>query len=226
MEFYMLGLIHRAKEGPSLLKDWLSRLRPELVTVEVSNYGLTFRKTYGEQYKRMILEAAERLKLRGLEIDERAKRQLLSFFDIPYEFAVPEEYAKTNGAYLFPVDMGLFSYLYLRRVERCIRTSELESLLKEGTVMEDEREKTRARLCFERGIRTFEYTAEMAHRDRFMARRIRSLVRLLGPETAVHICGWQHLLDPLGVFDDLNPRKVFIHGGTVRLRSGRRNTTL
>ena len=213
----MLGLIHRAKDGPGLLREWLLRLRPQLITVEVSRYALTFRRTHGEAYKNMIEKASEDLRLRGVKIDERARERLLSFFDIPYEFSVCEEYTSTHGGHLFPVDMGLFSAIYLRQIQRQIERSDLEPLLTDGAAYEEEREKTKARLFFEKGIRTFEYTAEMAQRDRLMARRIRSLARSLNPKTTVHVCGWQHLADPFRAFEGLMPRKVFVYGGPVCL---------
>ena len=43
----MLGVIHRDKEGAALLSRWLDYLKPDVITLEFSRYGMMFRKTHG-----------------------------------------------------------------------------------------------------------------------------------------------------------------------------------
>ncbi len=73
------------------------------------------------------------------------------------------------------------------------------------------REKAMARLFLEKGIKTFRYTEEMRLRDRHMSERIAHLVKRHAPSRPAHICGWQHLCDPLGLYAALYPKKAFIH---------------
>jgi hypothetical protein len=73
------------------------------------------------------------------------------------------------------------------------------------------RQKAMARLFLETGIKTLPYTEEMRVRDRLMSQRIGHLVKRHAPSRVVHICGWQHLYDPFGLYTALCPKKAFIY---------------
>ena len=69
------------------------------------------------------------------------------------------------------------------------------------------RQKAMARLFLEKGIKTFPYTEEMRLRDRHMSEKIGHLVKRHAPSRVVHICGWQHLCDPFGLYARASPEK-------------------
>ena len=68
-----------------------------------------------------------------------------------------------------------------------------------------------ARLFFEKGVSLFPYTGQMRARDSHMRDRIQELMESHENARFLHICGWQHLRDPRGLYAPLNPHKVFIH---------------
>ena len=53
------------------------------------------------------------------------------------------------------------------------------------------------------------YTEEMLIRDRYMGRRIGTLLQDNKDKRITHITGWQHLKDPHNVFTPFHPIKVF-----------------
>jgi hypothetical protein len=87
-----------------------------------------------------------------------------------------------------------------------------------GPGLENERhEMAAARLFFEKGLSLFPYTDEMRARDGHMRDRIRSLMESRTTGRFLHICGWQHLSDPHGLYAPLNPRKAFIYDEALRV---------
>ena len=45
--FHILGIIHRDRSNGRIIGDWLNMIRPQLITLEFSRYGLMFRKEKG-----------------------------------------------------------------------------------------------------------------------------------------------------------------------------------
>ena len=66
-----------------------------------------------------------------------------------------------------------------------------------------------ARLYFEKGITTKQYDREMYIRDRYMSAKIQELMERAPDKKFLHVCGWQHLNDPFGLYNPYNPTKVF-----------------
>ena len=92
-KFFMLGVIHRDENGPALLKDWLARIKPDVVTLELSHYGIRFRRELGEQYKRRVGEIVTQLNENGQKYNEEALASLFAYVNTPYEFDVVSAYA-------------------------------------------------------------------------------------------------------------------------------------
>ena len=69
---FLLGVIHRDENGPALLKDWLARIKPDVVTIELSHYGIRFRRELGEEYKRRVGEIVTQLNENGEKYNEEA----------------------------------------------------------------------------------------------------------------------------------------------------------
>ncbi len=207
--FVMLGVIHGERSGRALLEGWLESTGPDMVTLEFSCYGLNFRRAAGTA-KRKVGEAIDELRAEGLRIDEAALDALFAYIDLPLEFTAASEYCARRGAHLFLVDMDRFSSAHLTRMDELIAKENLRVLL-EPDRCKGGRQKAMARLFFEKGIKTFPYTEEMRLRDRHMSGRIGRLIKRYAPSRAVHICGWQHLCDPLGLYTALGPKKAFIY---------------
>jgi hypothetical protein len=189
--FVMLGLIHRDHEGPALLRGWLEAIDPAVITVEFTRHGLDFRRVAGHGDGRSL------------------------FMDIPFEYEVSEAFARQRAVPIYCIDMDLFSHVRLREVVRTTGQRP-EPVSVEEHVGSGGAGKALARLCLQKGVAVPAYTDEMLIRDRYMARKIEVLMRYHGGRRLLHICGWQHLRDPYGVYDRLKPEKVSIYDETLR----------
>ena len=206
----MLGVIHGDRDGKVLLERWLDATGPDMVTLEFSHYGLAFRQALAGALRQKAREAIDELRAEGSRIEDAALDALFSYIDFPLEFTAASEYCDRRGAHLFLVDMDRFSSINLSRMDELIAKENLRMLL-ESDQCKGGRQKAMARLFFEKGIKTFPYTEEMRMRDRHMSERIGHLVKRHAPSRVVHICGWQHLGDPLGLYTALCPKKAFIY---------------
>lgn len=213
-QFIMLGLIHGDTEGMEILARSLEELRPDVITLEFSRYGLHFRQINGDRLKKRLRDT---VRVMGLDAGDRQYppplRSLLSYLSLPYEFTAASDYSRRMGVSLHLVDADLFSWLRLRDIDKVVDRGNLEILMgsPEDSTPETTREKVLAELFFERGIKTSLYTDEMHIRDSLMKDRISLLVRHHGPGRFLHLCGWRHLCDPHDVFGSLKPIKVFMY---------------
>jgi|WetSurMetagenome_2_1015567.scaffolds.fasta_scaffold16718_1 hypothetical protein len=207
----ILGVIHRDRNGAPLLARWLETWRPEIVTLEFSSFGLRFRQINGEALKGRVRQVAAEMRFSGRSVDEGALTAVLDYMDPSFEYSVASAYAAGHDHRLFLVDEDCFSRSKLSDVEELVSRKNLEKLLS-GPIHDGcAAQKARARLFFERGVSTFSYTEEMGARDREMTGKIEALMARHKNARFLHICGWQHLCDPLGLYSSFNPMKVFIY---------------
>lgn len=212
---FMLGVIHRDKEGPSLLRYWLNRIQPDSVTLELSYYGIRFRKKFSEKYTKRIDRIATRCAERSTFYNEDSLSYLLSYIHVPYEYEVVSAYGSEHNIPFYTIDMDFFSYIKLRRIEDLLSEENIEQMLLLTETPNSNLEITAARLFFEKGISLNKYDTEMYIRDRYMSSKIRDLMKYCKNKKFLHVCGWQHLQDPSGVYTPLNPIKVFSHDKTI-----------
>jgi len=213
----MLGVIHRDEKGSQLLLQWLERIMPHIVTLEFSNYGLTFRRKNGKEYKKNIMEVLKKIKGYNRKYNTEALANLLSYADVPYEYKIASRYIKKHGGFLYLIDPDIFSCLKLKNSEELFHPANVEKLLCSGECQRKGNEKAMAKLFFEGGIMVAPYTEEMHTRDRHMRDKISILMRSRKGKRFLHICGWRHLEDPHNLYAPLNPEKVFIYDKTVRI---------
>lgn len=215
--FIMLGVIHRDGEGPALLEDWLNRIGPDVITLELSHYGMRFRREKGEEYRKRILQTAARLEAEGVSADSEALSVLLSYVSIPYEFDVASGYATDHGVPFYLIDMDFFSYVKLASIEDLVSDENVRKTLSGPEGSNGNQEKTMARLYFEKGIKAVPYDREMYIRDRHMGAKIADLMKRHPDKRFLHVCGWQHLQDPSNLYSPFNPIKVFSYDKTFCL---------
>jgi hypothetical protein len=210
-KFFMLGVIHRDAEGPVLLKNWLDRIRPDVITLELSHYGIRFRREFGEEYKERIGRILMQRKERGEPFNKEALSSLLSYVSTPYEYEVASAYAVEHSAPLYLIDMDFFSYVRLRSIEDLLSEKNIEKVLSLTDASDSSQEMTTARLFFEKGIKIAQYDREMCIRDRYMSSKIQDFMKHSNGKRFLHVCGWQHLQDLSNFYFPLNPIKVFSH---------------
>jgi hypothetical protein len=213
----MVGVIHRDAGLEKHLSRWLETVKPDVVTLEFTHHGLVFRQSRGEELVRRVRGVADELVTEGYEIESRALEALLAYIALPLEFTTVSGFAEERGIPFYLVDMGSHSQSYLSRLEELLARDNLVKLLC-GPVPETGRfEMTAARLFFEKGLSLFPYTEEMCARDSHMRDRIGELMESHRAARFLHICGWQHLSDPHGLYAPLNPKKAFIYDETFRV---------
>jgi hypothetical protein len=210
-QFIMLGIIHRDEDGLAILKDWLARIKPDVVTLELSHYGIRFRREFGEEYKRRIDRILMQRKERGEPSNKGALASLLSYISIPYEYEVTSEYAAEKGISFYLIDMDFFSYVKLKSIEDLLSEENIEKMLSLTDAPNGSQEMAAARLYFEKGITIVQYDREMYIRDRYMSSKVQDFMKHSNGKRFLHVCGWQHLQDPSNVYFSLNPIKVFSH---------------
>lgn len=213
----MLGVIHRDEEGPFLLNEWLDRIRPDIITLELSHYGIRFRRELGEAYKERVVRIAANRKERGESCNGEALASLLSYVNIPYEYDRASAYATEHKIPLYLIDMDFFSYMKLRTIEDLVSDENIEIMLADMGGTNGHQEMAAARLYFEKGIKVAQYDREMYIRDRYMSTKIQDLMNGFKGKKFLHVCGWQHLHDPSSLYAQFNPIKVFSHDKTLCL---------
>lgn len=213
--FFMLGVIHRDKYGPVLLKYWLDRIQPDSITLELSHYGMRFRRNFSEEYTRRIDKIIVNRKEKGEPCNEEVMASLLSYVRMPYEYDVVSDYGTEHSIPFYLIDMDFFSYVKLRNIEDLLSEENIDRMFSFPELQNGNLEMTTARLYFEKGIALTRYGKEMYIRDRYMSTKIQDLMKHSNKKRLVHVCGWQHLQDPSGLYNALNPIKVFFHDKTV-----------
>jgi hypothetical protein len=213
----MIGLIHRDAGLGKLLAGWLDSIEPEVITIELSSYGVAFRKSRGEELSGRLMATVQDLRDQGHCIDGKALDTLRAYIALPLEFVIASDFAARRGIPLHLVDLDSYSRSYLDHMEALLDRENLVKLLCCPGQEEASSEMAAARLFFEKGLSLFSYTEEMLTRDRHMRDRIGELMDSHGKGRFLHICGWQHLKDPGGLYAPLNPHKVFVYDKALRV---------
>jgi len=216
-KLFILGTIHRDRNGPQMLLPWLEHIMPHVITLEFSHYGLFFRKRYAKEYKKRINEVLDKVKMDKREYNAENVADLFSYVDLPYEYRISLQYVKKNSGLLYLIDPDIFSYLKLRNSEELFHPSNIEKVMYNNDCNDWKNAKAIAKLFFEGGIKITPYSKEMYTRDRYMSDKISILMRSCNNKRFLHICGWQHMEDPCKLFSRFNPEKVFIYDKIVRI---------
>ncbi|OPY80298.1 MAG: hypothetical protein A4E65_01528 [Syntrophorhabdus sp. PtaU1.Bin153] len=214
---FMVGVIHRDKEGPALLRNWVEQIDPDVITLELSRYGVQLRMDRGKEFRARIHKVLRGLEADGVFPNEEAVSMLLAYLAIPYEFEVAARYAGPRGIPLHLVDMDFFSYVKLQKIEELLSEENIRRMACQDTLSDEGKEKVMARLVFEKGLKIAPYDDEMYVRDKYITGRIRLLMEDHSNKKFLHVCGWQHLQDPANLYGPLNPAKVFFYDKTLCL---------
>lgn len=201
----MLGIIHRDERNPDILRAWLEKLRPDVITVEISRYAIDFRRLAGNMYREKLHDVC------GNSDPAQCGRgiaDIASFIDMPKELTIADEYCRRNNIQAYPVDMDLFSLLKLNKIDELTDRKNIMDAQADD-VARGTSEKILADLYFHKGVAAFRYDEEMAIRDNFMCHRIGILRKRYRGGRFLHIAGWQHLRDPLSLYDTFQPVKIF-----------------
>jgi hypothetical protein len=207
--FHILGIIHRDKDNGRVIGDWLNKIKPHVITIELSRYGLMFRKERGHLFRKKLESVLAQMRKDGETYNEEALSFLNAYIDLPSEYEAARFYCNENDASLHLVDMDFFSYTKLKDVDALFSEKNIRNVIGTDNGSIENNERVMARLFFGSGIQTALYTEEMLIRDKFMGRRVGRLLQDHKGKRIAHITGWQHLKDPYSIFTPFNPVKVF-----------------
>ena len=128
-DFFMLGIIHRDQRNPEALRRWLENLRPDVITLEISRYSLDFRRSKGKIYREKLDDICASLYFEGFDQAHSHLENFYSFIEMPLEFMIAEDYRRRNNIHVYPVDMDLFSFLKLRKIDELINRQNVQKSL-------------------------------------------------------------------------------------------------
>ena len=117
---FLLGTLHHDPKGFGRLRRFLDRFEPELVCVEFSPYGWTFRKRFGRALRETLRENLQEAATRSGQSYHSASvhPQIISIrrqIGLPFEYLAARSHAAAHKARLILVDWSPFS-------RRCIET--------------------------------------------------------------------------------------------------------
>lgn len=194
----------------------LERLRPSIISVEVSRYALKFREQNGERLRERLsaFRRADGTLPEGLAAVEAQ-------LQIPFEHRAAHDYARLNRARLVCIGNSRRSQALLDILEReLLATDNLVTLaLRKDVPLADlvAREWARARREFERGpLAGTDAARRLAAANRTMARRIRSLA--VPGSDLVHVGGWEHLAGLAELLSDLAPQVALLAPESISLQ--------
>ena len=109
----LLGTVHRDPQGLTKLVKDLARLKPDVITLEFSRYGLTYRrrkkKILTERFLQGLLEirATETLRISELKNLLRATGigGIAALIDLPFEYKGARFYSRRHHLPLYLLDL-------------------------------------------------------------------------------------------------------------------------
>jgi len=232
----LVGTIHRDPNGFPRLMEILEGESPDIITLEMSEYGVGFRKRNGPRLREKLFDI-----LRGLSGEsiqrERGKSNksrspfeagaigaILLLLELPFEFRTIRAYCERKGIPFRCIDLSNYSRAKLEKIQEEMITVDNLRKIPNFPPMDQHEELQKQRILAQRltseDVDQFLVEAflngrmgnGMAQRDRYMSLRIKEIMRNHGH--TVHVGGWEHLLDDppgktlYGLLKDLGPRRV------------------
>jgi hypothetical protein len=214
----LIGTVHGDPQGRARAGKLLHHLRPDLVTVEISHFSLSYRLKHGGHWQRQLAAALAELPA-GAE-RHLAIQRLAAQVALPFEVRAAGDYSRRLKVLWRPLDLGFLSRRHLPRYATELLTpANLEALLatadgKLTDFVAGEFRRGRQAWAGAPRRRILPGVPETRRRERFLARRLRHLVSR--HRRVVHLGGWEHLVtweDSRGLWSDLadlQPRRVLL----------------
>jgi pheromone shutdown protein TraB len=228
----LIGTVHRDPRGEQKLRLLLERLRPDLLTLEMSEKALAYRQGEARhQLLRLDRILARLAAERGREAGELQSRgaiaDIRTLLALPFEYRAAAAYAEAAGIPLRLIDLSEISTAKLRRVEADLITYRNVRVLvdlPEGSERSPAEGYGTARSltlggageavrqAFLQGRRGEE---GIGPRDRHMEQEIRRLLAARAGRL-VHVGGWVHLVEDgrgetlFSRLADLEPQRLLL----------------
>jgi len=226
----LLGTVHRDPQGITRLGKDLARLKPHVITLEFSRYGLTFRrrrkKILTEKLLQGLLEIRETETLGIPELKDLLRSTgiggIAALIDLPFEYKGARFYSLRHGLPLYLLDLSSSSRRLLSHIDGLLSPENLQKVITFEAVPLQKtvtREYRHAENLLFRGKQSpwpqlVPTDEDWQKRERSMAGRIRKIVAEHQGRHIVHISGWQHLLTRKGtlfnLLEDLTPQRILL----------------
>ncbi len=217
-QLFLIGTVHGDPQGYDRAGKLLGRLRPQVVTVEISPFSVRYRQWQERRWRAQLTQALSHLPPEAGE--HPALRRLAAQVALPFEYRAARDYSRSHGASCHLLDLGEVARRHLPRYGRELLTpANIRALWEAGGEAEPDwvaGEFRRARQARHRPDWRLPGPdrGQTLKRERLMARRLRRLIKQ-GRRVA-HLGGWEHLLpwrEEAGLTDllaDLQPVALFL----------------
>ncbi len=232
----LVGTIHRDPDGFPRLMEILEGESPDIITLEISEYGVGFRERIGPRLKEKLFDILRGLsgesiqRERGIPNKSRspfetaAIRAILLALELPFEFRAVKDYCERKGISFRCIDLSKYSRAKLEKIQEEMITVDNLRKIPAFPPMDQHEELRKQRILARRltseDVDQFLVEAflngrmgdGMAQRNWYMTLRIKAIMRNYGH--IVHVGGWEHLLDDppgktlYGLLKNLGPRRV------------------
>ncbi|MFA4903951.1 MAG: hypothetical protein WC600_14555 [Desulfobaccales bacterium] len=214
----LIGTVHGDPLGFARAGKLLVHLKPDIVTVEISPFSLRYRLKHGSGWQRQLTKVLSQFP--PAAVRHLAIQRLVAQVALPFEVRAARDYQRSTGVPWRPLDLGGLARRHLPRYgSELLTLANLQALLatSAGTLTEFvAAEFHQARLALAGSPRRLltSGTKEMLRRERFLARRLRTLASRFC--RLVHLGGWEHVVawqDAAGLWRDLadlQPRRMLL----------------
>jgi hypothetical protein len=228
-ELLLIGTVHGDPDGMVRLLRLLRKERPSLIALEVSAYGVSYRKRYSRRLRSRMIRSLRRLAARHNSWKDAGQVQaILEQLDLPFEYRAAVRFCRDSGAVIRCLDLSDMSKQLIQpRWQELLDIRNVETLLMLPS--EDHRVSVRkayalaARLLREKDkaylssfVGDLESDLDQQGREAHLAGEIERRYALMGRGKIAYVGGWQHLLSPTraGTLSDrvahLCPRRLLL----------------
>lgn len=237
-ELLLIGTVHRDPHGAPKLRKLLAEELPVAVAVEVSPYGLFYRRKNSRQLQRSLIRRVKRL-ASDLQVSWRDWGQINAIkiqLTVPFEYRMTQKYCRDTGATIACIDSSLWSKGWIHEHwQRLLSSENLQTLLRcppETLSKEVGREyKIAAHFLSNKeeslaSAFTKDWSADPLWQQREMelAQQLKEIYARVHKGRVAYVGGWQHLLSPNSgaTLHDrlrhLQPRRVLLSDGNAGRR--------
>jgi len=232
----LVGTIHGDPNGLSRFMEILERESPDIITLEMSEYGVAFRERISPRLKEKLFDILEGLhgkaaqKQKG-KLDRPqnplkigAIQAMLQALELPFEFRAVKAYCEEARISFRCIDLSKYSRDKLKKLgDEMITEDNVRKILAfapRDPHEELRKQRTLARRLisqdadqlFIEALLNGKMGDDIVHRDRYMSLRIREILNAQG--NTLHVGGWEHLLDDsrgktlYGIVKNLRPQRI------------------
>lgn len=229
-ELVLIGTVHGDPDGMLRLLKLLRLERPSLVAVEVSPYGLSYRKRNGRRLRnRMIRRLRQVAVRRGLSYKGRGQVQaIFAQLSLPFEYRAALRFCRDSGAVLWCLDLSEVSrhlikpfwqeLLDFRNLETLLTlpSEDHRILVRKAYVLAARLLRAKDRAYLSSFVEDLETDIGSQGREACLAHRIEKRFAFMDRGKLAYVGGWQHLLYPTraGTLSDrlmhLCPRRLLL----------------